>query len=86
MPKIINSKTQESEEVKEGERIQEACEKLGVPFSCEDGICGTCMIDIKKGSENLSELTEQEYDLARDKEHRLACQCKINTGNVEIDF
>jgi len=86
MPKIINSKNQESKEIKEGSEIRHACEELGVPFQCEDGICGTCMIDIKSGKDNLSELTEQEEDLARDKEHRLACQCKIKKGNVEIDF
>jgi len=86
MVKIINSKTKEKIEIKEGEGIRKACEKLGVPFQCENGICGTCMIDIVKGEENLSELTEQEEDLARDREHRLACQCRIKKGNVEIGF
>lgn len=86
MAKIISTKTNKEKEVFDNEPIQKACEKLGIPFQCEDGICGTCMIDIVKGEENLSELTEKEKDLDRDKKHRLACQCKIKKGNVEIDF
>ena len=86
MARIISAKTNESREVPNGSMIREACEELGVPFSCTNGICGTCMIDIKEGKENLSELTEQENDLARDEEHRLACQCKIKKGEVKFDF
>jgi ferredoxin len=84
MPKIINLKTGKSEEIKEGEKIRDVVERLGVPFGCEDGICGTCMIDIIDGEDNLSGLTEQEKDLMRDKKHRLACQCKINKGEVKF--
>ncbi len=86
MPKITNNKTGKSEEIIEGEKIREAVEKLGVPFGCEDGICGTCMIDIIEGEENLSDLTEQEKDLMRDKKHRLACQCKIKNGDVKFEM
>ena len=86
MGKIINIKTGKSEELENGDSIRNACEKLGVPFGCEKGICGTCMIDILEGENNLSELTEQEKDLSRSKKHRLACQCKIKKGEVEIGF
>lgn len=84
MPKITNVENGKSEEVKEGELIRGAVEKIGVPFGCEEGICGTCMIDVIEGENNLSELTEQEKDLMRDKKHRLACQCKIKKGEVKI--
>ena len=57
MAKIFNVKTNESKEVQDGEPIQKASEELGVPFNCTNGICGTCMIDIVEGEENLSELT-----------------------------
>jgi len=86
MAKITNVKTNESLEVEDNGKIQEASEKLGVPFQCTNGICGTCMIDVVEGKENLSELTEEEKDLGRDKEHRLACQCKIKEGEVKIGF
>ena len=86
MAKIISSRTGEEKEIKDGENIKDACEDMGVPFQCTDGICGTCMIDVVEGEENLSELTEQENDLERDREHRLACQCRIKKGIVKIDF
>lgn len=86
MAKITDIKTGKSVEIKAGESIREAVEKLGVPFGCEDGICGTCMIDIIDGEENLSELTEQEKDLMRDRKHRLACQCKIKKGDVKFQI
>lgn len=86
MAKIINNKTGAEIEVSDGERIGDACEKLGVPFGCQNGLCGTCMIDIVSGEDNLSELTEEEKILERDKKHRLACQCRIKKGEVKIEF
>lgn len=71
-------------EVQDGELIKDAAEQLGVPFSCRNGLCGTCMIDIEDGEENLSELTPEEIDMGRDRTHRLACQCKIKQGIVRI--
>ena len=85
MGKII-AKDGREVSVEDGSYVKDACKEVGVPFSCEDGVCGTCMIDVLDGQDNLSELTEQEQDLARDKEHRLACQCKIKSGEVKIDF
>ena len=70
--------------VANGEPIIEACEKLGVPFSCKEGYCGTCKITIEEGSENLSELTNEEKMMERDRNNRLACQVKIKQGIVEI--
>ena len=73
-------------EVPDGDELQETCEDMGVPFACTSGICGTCMIDIVEGEDNLTELTEMETDLGMDKTQRLACQCKIKSGNVKIRF
>ena len=70
----------------EGEAIKEYARELGVPFGCEHGVCGTCKIDILSGEENLNALNEAEEDMERDRDHRLACQCKILQGNVEIRF
>ena len=86
MAKIIHAKTNQEIDIPDKSEIRSACEELGVPFSCRDGICGTCMIDVVSGEENLSELTRQEKDLERNKKHRLACQCRIKKGNVEIEF
>ena len=86
MAKLINNKTKQSKDIANGEKIKNAAEEMGVLFGCEDGICGTCMIDVVSGEGNLSELTQPEKDLERDKKHRLACQCKIKKGDVVIDF
>ena len=86
MAKIIYAKSGRAKEISDGGKIKLAAEELGVLFGCEDGVCGTCMIDVVSGEENLSELTQQEKDLERDGKHRLACQCRIKKGSVEIDF
>ncbi len=84
---IIKSfKSKKEIEIPDGESINSACKELNVPFGCETGVCGTCMIDIVEGEENLSDLTEQEKVLKRDKKHRLACQSKIKSGEVTINF
>lgn len=73
-------------EVPDGYPIRDAGEELGVPFGCRSGLCGTCKIDIVEGEENLSELTEEEVAMDRDRKHRLACQAKIKEGTVTIKF
>ncbi len=86
MAVIKSFKTKEEIEIPDGSPINSACKKLGVPFGCETGICGTCMINIVEGENNLSELTNEEKALKRDSKHRLACQCKINSGEITINF
>lgn len=68
--------------------IAEACEEAGVPFACTEGVCGTCVIEIKEGKENLSSPTQEEEDfLGQGTSHeRLACQCKIKQGKVRVCF
>ncbi len=82
---IIKTETKEIE-VEDGSKIKDACIKLGVPFGCSAGVCGTCMIDVLEGANNLGELTKEEEDMHRDREHRLACQCTIKSGEVKITF
>ena len=86
MAKIIFSDNGREINVKDREPIKDACERLGVPFSCAEGICGTCMIDVVEGQENLSELTQEEKDMGMNRARRLACQCKIKSGAVKIKY
>lgn len=86
MAKIIFN-DEEEEEVPDGAPLKEFCEKAGVPFACEEGICGTCVIEIEEGGENLSEFTQEELDFLGEQDtERLACQCKIKNGCVKIRF
>ena len=51
-----------SQEVKDGENISAAAEAMGIPFSCHVGTCGTCLSSVESGRENLSEVTQEEFE------------------------
>ncbi len=84
MAEVVSGK--KKKKVSDNSPIIRCCKEFGVPFSCEEGTCGICAVDIVSGEENLSDLTDQEKDLDMSKKHRLACQCKIKSGKVEIKF
>lgn len=87
MAKLIFENSEEEMEVADGSEIAEACEEQGVPFACTEGVCGTCVIEVVDGMENLSPFTQEEKDfLGEQDRERLACQCKIRGGCVKINF
>lgn len=88
MAKLKFETTDEEVELPDGSPIQEVCEEAGIPFACTEGVCGTCVIEIKEGIENLSDPTQEEIDFLGDdtQDERLACQCKIKHGEVTISF
>lgn len=88
MAKLVFDHNQEEVELPDNSPIAEACEEAGVPFACTEGVCGTCVIEIKEGKENLSEPTQEEEDFLGQgcQDERLACQCKIRQGCVKISF
>jgi ferredoxin len=88
MAKLIFDHDEEERELPDGSPIAEVCEEAGVPFACTEGVCGTCVIVIKEGKENLSPPTQEEEDFlgAATADERLACQCKIKSGTVRINF
>jgi ferredoxin len=88
MAKLIFEHSKEEVELPDNSPIAEACEHAGVPFACTEGVCGTCVIEIKEGKENLSKPTQEEEDFlgAGSCDERLACQCKIREGKVRITF
>ena len=73
-------------EVADGGDIRDAVEELGVPFGCFEGICGSCVIDILEGEENLTPVTPEEKDFELHEKKRFACQCQINQGLIKITF
>lgn len=88
MAKLIFDDSDEEIELDDNAPIAEACEEAGVPFACTEGVCGTCVIEVLEGSENLSDPTQEEKDFLGEGtcHERLACQCKIKKGNVRITF
>lgn len=73
-------------EVKDGAKVIKAAEKLGVPFNCREGICGTCKVKVIEGYDNLDKKTSNEEFMDLKKNERLMCQCKIKSGDVKIKF
>lgn len=88
MAKLIFDHNEEEVELEDGAPIAEACEEAGVPFACTEGVCGTCVVEIKEGQENLSDPTQEEEDFLGQgtRKERLACQCRIKCGNVRVSF
>lgn len=88
MAKLIFGHNDEEIDLADDSPIAEYCEEAGVPFACTEGVCGTCVIEVKEGAENLSEPTQEEVDFLGEGtcDERLACQCKIKRGNVKISF
>lgn len=88
MAKLIFDHNEEELDIPDNSAIAESCEEAGVPFACTEGVCGTCVIEIKEGKENLSQPTREEEDFLGEGtcDERLACQCKIKSGKVRIAF
>ncbi len=88
MAKVIFENTGEEFEVADGASIIDPCEKAGIVFACGYmGICGSCLVEVLEGMENLSDPTQEEIDfLGEDSNNRLACQCKIKGGSVKLKF
>ncbi|KKP92468.1 MAG: 2Fe-2S iron-sulfur cluster binding domain protein [Parcubacteria group bacterium GW2011_GWA1_36_12] len=83
MAKIISEDGKEIE-VKDGDKIDKACEELGVIIACSDGTCGVCKTEIIKGMENLNKINEKEKEMGCENNERLACQCIIKKGEIKI--
>lgn len=72
-------------DVPEGKRLLEYAEQLGVPFGCQDGVCGTCRCRVIFGMEFLGPRNEKEEDMDLEPDERLVCQCVITGGEVGIE-
>ncbi len=80
-------------EVPDGELVLYYLEdSVALPFGCRNGKCGACSCVILSGEENLNsksrleEETLAKIDAPVSKKNRLACQLRINKGEVEIEY
>ena len=86
MAKLIFNQNEEIE-ITDGESIIPACESVGIPFGCTEGCCGTCIVEVTDGMENLTPFTEAEEDFFGEMDtERMACQCRINRGTVKVEY
>lgn len=89
MPTLKFQNTSEEHELPPDAPIAQTCEEAGVPFACTEGVCGTCIVEVLEGGENLSPPTQAEIDFLGEtgtKRERMACQCRIQKGIVKISF
>jgi ferredoxin len=72
-----------------GVRVIEISEKVGagIVYGCREGDCGTCMMKVEEGWDNLSTPTIIEDKVLKEnlagRHYRLACQAQI-IGDVTV--
>lgn len=73
-----------------GTRLIEISEKVGagITYSCREGECGTCLMKIVAGMDNLSERSVLEDKVLQEnmagQNQRLACQAQVLGGDVVV--
>lgn len=73
-----------------GTRLIEISEKVGagITYSCREGECGTCIMKIVSGMENLSERSVLEDKVLQENmaggQERLACQAQVLGGDIIV--
>lgn len=73
-------------DVEDGSRVLDACDELGLPIGCHDGQCGHCIVAVVEGAENLGPPGPKEQGMGMGGRIRLACQCVIESGLVELSL
>ncbi len=72
-----------------GVRVIEISEKVGsgIVYGCREGDCGSCMMKVEKGWDNLTEPSVIEDKALREnaagRHYRLACQAQV-LGDVTV--
>lgn len=72
-----------------GSRVIEISDKVnsGIVYGCREGDCGTCLMKVVEGSENLSEPSVLETKILKEhfagRDFRLACQAQV-LGDVTV--
>ena len=81
---------QKTVEVEANQSLTDICDEHpnSLLLGCREASCGTCLMEVVSGIENLSPITDDEQDLldvlAPDNPHaRLACQCVV-LGDIRI--
>ena len=73
-----------------GTRVIEISDKLnsGIIYGCREGDCGTCLMKVVQGMENLSEPSALEARVLGEhfagRDARLACQAQALGGEIVV--
>lgn len=77
-------------QVPAGTRLIEISEKVGagITYGCREGECGTCMMRVVSGMENMSERSVLEDKVLQEnmagRHNRLACQAQVLGGDIVV--
>lgn len=77
-------------QVPAGTRLIEISEKVsaGITYGCREGECGTCMMRVVSGMENMSERSVLEDKVLQEnmagRNNRLACQAQVLGGDIVV--
>ncbi|PIK15762.1 2Fe-2S iron-sulfur cluster-binding protein [Halobacteriovorax sp. JY17] len=92
LSKIKIKGIEEELEVESGKHLSELLTASNSPilFGCRTGICGTCLIRVHDGKENINPPCADEAEFLEivaegDSKMRLACKVIIN-GNINIEY
>lgn len=73
-----------------GTRLIEISEQVGagITYGCREGECGSCMMRIVSGMENMSERSVLEERILQEnmagRDNRLACQAQVLGGEIVV--
>lgn len=73
-----------------GTRVIEVSEKegSGIIYGCREGDCGTCIMDVVEGWQNLTQTSVLEDRILREnsagRHQRLACQAQVIGGKIVV--
>ncbi|MFT7616243.1 MAG: ferredoxin [Candidatus Woesearchaeota archaeon] len=84
MAKLIIDET--TLDIADGSKFVKEAESAGIPFGCTEGICGSCLVEVEEGMENLTEPTQEEKDFEIEDKQRLACQCVLKQNSVKLKY
>ncbi|MDP3742339.1 MAG: 2Fe-2S iron-sulfur cluster-binding protein [Candidatus Micrarchaeota archaeon] len=80
-------------DVPAGKSLKDVCDENGssIPFGCRNGVCGTCLSAVNKGKDNISPADDNEKMTlegfgCQPPEKRLVCQCKMGSGNEDVEI
>lgn len=93
MPRIRFENDDLEVEVEEGTALSLAAfqSEAGLPFGCRAGTCGTCVITVTAGEENLDPPGFVEEDTLgvvgeAGPGRRLACQVILRDGDITVEW
>lgn len=90
MAKVHVKNTGETVDVPDGTQLEYLDGRSSVLFACKSATCGSCLVKVLEGMENLEDPNEAESTglqaFGTDPKQRLMCQCKIKKGEIRIEY